>query len=99
VSRWSLVARGWLLSWALDRIAAPHRRRLPRRKARSARRADPRRSPLLPLAFGAFALGLPIMVIFHHWATLLVGVLLMLTFIVAGVFLVASPTFLEQEDE
>ena len=99
MSRLGLFARGLLVRFVLDRIAAIAARGPRVRRRRAERRADPRRSPLLPVALGAFGLGLPIMILFEHWATRVVGVLLMFTFIVAGVFLVASPTFLDQEDE
>ncbi len=58
----------------------------------------PRRGPLMLLMLGSFALGLPLMIIFEATLTRILGVGLMFTFIVSGVFLIANPAFLAQEE-
>lgn len=50
------------------------------------------------LMLGSFALGLPLMIIFEATLTRILGVGLMFTFIVSGVFLIANPAFLAQEE-
>jgi hypothetical protein len=51
------------------------------------------------LMLGAFVLGLVLMVGFEHIVTRVLGLLLLFTFIVTGVFLIADPRFLEREDD
>jgi hypothetical protein len=50
-------------------------------------------------AIAAGVLGALLMVAFDAWFTRLVGVLALFAFIVAGVFAIASPPFLEEERE
>jgi hypothetical protein len=102
--RFALVARGLLVTYVLDRIAAPRgrsRRRLrgEHPPAATTAVAAPRRGPLLTAMLGCFAVGLPLMVLFEGTITRILGVALMFGFIVTGVFLIANPAFLSQEDE
>jgi len=59
----------------------------------------PRRGPLMLLMLASFGLGLPLMILFEATFTRVLGVALMFTFIVSGVFLIANPVFLAQEEE
>jgi hypothetical protein len=43
--------------------------------------------------------GVLVMVAFDHTATLLIGIVLMLAFVVCGAFLIASPGFLDGDAE
>jgi hypothetical protein len=51
------------------------------------------------LMLGAFVLGLVLMVGFEHIVTRILGLLLLFTFIVTGVFLIADPVFLGQDQD
>jgi hypothetical protein len=53
----------------------------------------------LPVMFGCLAVGLALMLAFESWITRLLGVLALFAFIVIGVFLIADPAFLAEEDE
>ena len=53
----------------------------------------------LPLMLGCLAVGLALMLAFESWITRLLGVLALFAFIVIGVFLIADPAFLAEEDE
>ena len=55
-------------------------------------------SRLTLAALLAGALALLLMIPFEAWFTRLLGVLALFAFIVAGVFAIASPSFLEDED-
>lgn len=59
----------------------------------------PPRTPLLLAMLGCFALGLPLMIVFEFALTRILGVALMFAFIVMGVFLIANPAFLGQEED
>jgi hypothetical protein len=48
--------------------------------------------------FGSFVVGVVLMVGFHEPITRIAGVVLLFTFIVSGVFLIAAPAFLDPED-
>jgi hypothetical protein len=52
------------------------------------------RRALTALMFASFVLGVLVMVVLEQ----AVGVILLFVFIVSGVFLIADPEFLEQED-
>ena len=58
-----------------------------------------RRPPLLLLMLGAFGVGLVLMMLFESPLTRIVGLIALFTFIVSGVFLIADPAFLGQEDD
>jgi ABC-type phosphate/phosphonate transport system permease subunit len=58
-----------------------------------------RRDPLVLGALAAGALGSALVFFFEAWFTRAAGVLLLFAFIVAGVFAIASPSFLEDERE
>ncbi len=58
-----------------------------------------RRRRLTAFVLTSFAVGLILMVPFEHAVTLTLGVLAMVAFIVAGVFLIADPAFLAEEGE
>ena len=53
----------------------------------------------LPLMLGCLAVGLVLMLAFESAVTRLLGVLALFAFIVIGVFLVADPAFLVEEEE
>ena len=48
---------------------------------------------------GALVVTLVLMLVFENTVTRIVGVVAMFAFIVSGVFLIASPAFLEGEEE
>jgi hypothetical protein len=52
----------------------------------------------LPVMLGCLAAGLVLMLGFDVWITRLLGVLALFAFIVIGVFLIADPDFLSEED-
>ena len=62
-------------------------------------RPSVRRPPLLALMLGAFAVGFVLMMAFESPLTRIVGLLALFTFIVSGVFLIADPAFLGQEED
>jgi hypothetical protein len=53
--------------------------------------------PAIPIA--CFVTGVVLMVGFDATITRILGILLLFTFIVSGVFLLANPAFLEIEDD
>jgi hypothetical protein len=55
------------------------------------------RLPLIAVA--CFVLGVAIMVPFDAWYTIAVGLLLLFSAIVTGVFAIATPEFLGRDDE
>ena len=57
------------------------------------------RRPLIALMLGSFVAGLLLMVLFEAVVTRILGVALLFTFIVSGVFLIADPAFLDREDD
>jgi hypothetical protein len=54
---------------------------------------------LLALMLGAFAVGFVLMMVFESPLTRILGLLALFTFIVAGVFVIADPAFLGQEED
>jgi hypothetical protein len=58
-----------------------------------------RRDPLVVAALVAGGLGALLLILFEEWFTRLLGVLGLFAFVVAGVFAIASPSFLEAEDD
>ena len=48
---------------------------------------------------GSIALALPLMLIFENTITRIVGVAMLFTFILSGVFAIAQPSFLEADDQ
>jgi hypothetical protein len=57
-----------------------------------------RRPPLAMAALAALVAGSLLLFLFEHWFTRLLGVLSLFASIVLGVFAVADPAFLEDED-
>jgi hypothetical protein len=53
----------------------------------------------LPVMLGCLVVGLALMLASDSWITRLLGVLALFAFIVIGVFLIADPAFLAEEDE
>jgi hypothetical protein len=51
------------------------------------------------LMLGSFVAGVLLMVLFEAVVTRVLGVALLFTFIVSGVFLIADPAFLDREDD
>jgi hypothetical protein len=58
-----------------------------------------RRPPLVAWTVAAIVLGSGLLLAFEHPVTLAVGVLLLLAFIVMGVFLIADPGYLAARPE
>ena len=58
-----------------------------------------RRGPLLGVMLGAFAVGLVLMLLFESLIPRVLGLLCLFTFIVSGVFLIADPVFLGQDED
>jgi hypothetical protein len=83
------------------RLPAGAPRHTPRTAAHLPERAAPsvRRRPLGLLMFGSLAVGMGLMLVFEHPVTRVVGVLALFAFIVSGVFLIADPAFLAEDDE
>jgi hypothetical protein len=54
---------------------------------------------LAALMLGSFVAGLLLMVLFEATITRILGVALLFTFIVTGVFLIADPAFLDRVDD
>ena len=52
----------------------------------------------LPVMLGCLGVGLALMLVFDNWITRLLGVLALFAFIVIGVFLIADPAFLAEEE-
>jgi len=55
--------------------------------------------PLLTVTLVCFVLGSAIMILFEAPLARIVGVALLFGFVVAGVFLVADPAFLDRDEE
>jgi len=53
----------------------------------------------LPVMLGCLVVGLALMLAFESAVTRLLGVLALFAFIVVGVFLIADPVFLAEEEE
>ena len=53
----------------------------------------------MKLMFGSLILGLPLMLLFENTFTRIAGVILCFTFIVSGVFVLASPAYLGRDEE
>ena len=81
----------------------PRRRRRatarPPERAGTVATTPARRGTAFALMMGGAAVGLPLMLIFESTITRVVGVLALLAFIVAGVFAIADPAFLDTEEE
>jgi hypothetical protein len=57
------------------------------------------RGRLVGAALACLVLGFAFIFPFEEWYTLLAGVLLLLAFVVCGVFAIASPEFLARDDD
>ena len=57
------------------------------------------RRALTGLMFASLAVGMVLMLVFHSPLARVVGVSALFTFIVTGVFLIADPRFLGQDDD
>ena len=53
----------------------------------------------LAVMLGSFAVGLVLMMAFEHPITRILGVLALFTFLITGVFLIADPVALGQEED
>ena len=58
-----------------------------------------RRRPLTAFMLGSLLVGLVLMLVFEGPITRVLGVAATFAFIVSGVFLIADPTFLEEDQE
>jgi hypothetical protein len=58
-----------------------------------------RRDPLALAALAAGALGFALLVLVDVWFVRVLAVLLLFTFIAAGVFAIATPALLDDDDE
>src|SRR5215216_103015 len=100
--RMAEVPLAFLLKRLLGRPRAPRPATAPERRpqrAAAAASASPRRRPAAFFALIALAAGTLLMVPFDAWFTRLLGVLALFAFVVAGVFAIASPAFLEADGE
>jgi hypothetical protein len=59
---------------------------------------QPRRGAAFYVMMGSIALALPLMLLFETAITRIVGVVMLFTFILSGVFAIAQPSFLEADD-
>jgi len=59
----------------------------------------PGRDPLALAALGALALGFLLLVVFDLWFTRLLGVLALFTSVVCGVFAIATPALLDDDED
>ncbi len=84
------VAAGLLVKAVIDRVPAP------KPDERPAPRPAPGRPKgrLVNFVLASLAVTLVFMIVFHATITRIIGVTAMVAFIVGGVFLVASPSFL-----
>ncbi len=84
---------------------AARRRRSARQREAASRAGGPvahaqaRRGLAFFVMMGSIALALPLMLIFEHPVTRVFGVVFCFTFILAGVFAIADPSFLEADDQ
>ena len=98
------VAVGLALKLVLDRLPASRRTRAAPSRPRPAG-APPSPPPsvkpgaLLPVMLASLAVGLVLMVGFEGPVTRILGVLALFAFIVSGVFLIADPAFLGQDED
>jgi hypothetical protein len=99
--------RGFALKLVLDKLAdRPPARAKGAKQRRRARNpslsvAQPRpapRGPMFAVMLASAAVAVPLMIIFDSPITRIVGVLGLFAFIVSGVFVIADPAFLEQEE-
>ena len=58
-----------------------------------------RRPSLTAVTVACFVVGAAVLVVFEHAVTLALGVVLLLAFIVLGLFLIASPDYLGKDPE
>lgn len=58
-----------------------------------------RARPLSIVVPGALIVGLGLMIIFESTITRVLGMVLLLTFMVGALFMIAEPLFLERDDE
>ena len=97
--RMAEVPLAFALKRLLGRPQAPPpaaaRERRPQRAAAAS--ASPPRGPAAFFALIALAAGVLLMLAFDAWFTRLLGVLALFAFVVAGVFAIASPAFLEAD--
>ncbi len=59
---------------------------------------QPARGAAFYVMMGSIALALPLMLLFETAITRIVGVVMLFTFILSGVFAIAQPSFLEADD-
>jgi hypothetical protein len=104
--RFSDLTQGVALKLVLDRLGnRPVTERPAGRRGRARGpsaglpRAPAKRGPLFGLMLASIGLAVPLMIIFEHPITRIIGVLGLFTFIVSGVFVIADPAFLEGEED
>jgi hypothetical protein len=101
------IALGLALRLLLDRLAsrrdsaaaAPQRARGRGTASAPSAGSSVRRRPLLVFMLASLAVGLVLMLVFHAPVTRIVGVAALFAFIVSGVFLIADPAFLGQDED
>ena len=71
----------------------------PRREAPGQEAAPARRKRLTAFTLASLVVGLVLMIGFEAAVTRVLGVAALFAFIVSGVFLIADPAFLDQEEE
>jgi hypothetical protein len=96
-TRLASVAKGLLLTFALDRLGGSEDE-APVAVRQPVPRSAPASRRLLPLALGLLGVGLVLMLIFEAPVARVVGVVALLGFIVLGVFLIAEPSLLAEDE-
>ncbi len=92
------LVKGVAVTKVLDRLGADPQER-PRRRRRDGSAGDQpaERTPALMAMLTLGLVALVTMLVFEHTVTRVVGVLCLFGFVVAGVFAIATPEFLEEE--
>ncbi len=98
------MAAGMAVKAVLNKVTrrpTPPREERDRPERRARPHADPqaRLGPLFFVMAGSIALAAPLMIIFHSTPTRILGVTLLFTFIISGVFAIADPRFLDDGRE
>ncbi len=93
------LVKGVAVTKVLDRLGAEPRRHPRRRRRRDASAADrpAERTPALMAMLALGAVALVTMLVFEATVTRVIGVVCLFGFIVAGVFAIATPEFLEED--
>ncbi len=94
------VVKGLAVTKVLDRLGADPQERPGRKRRRGSSATADRPAERTPALLAMLVLGavaLVTMLVFHDTVTRVIGVVCLFGFIVAGVFAIATPEFLEEE--